>query len=105
MFSLGEKLWSSLTISCRNLASFRVGKSSPRTAGLVGSGILFQMSVTYCCATLLMRATLPSGVPAGRIEVQLVEDEALRQMGMGKIPCFIAEVGAAVLAAVVESVG
>ena len=71
----------------------RVGKLKLRVAGLVGAGMLFQIRFTYCWATLLTAARLASGVPAGRIEVQFVDDDALKQTSTGKIPCFIAAVG------------
>ena len=71
----------------------RVGKLKLRVAGLVGAGMLFQIRFTYCWATLLTGARVAKGVPAGRTEVQFVDDDALKQISTGKMPCFIAVVG------------
>ena len=80
-------------ISDRYLAIFRVGKFKVSEVRSVGLGILFQIWLMYCCATLLTATALPIGVPAGRIEVQVVELDALKQIGIGNTPCFMAEVG------------
>ena len=47
------------------------------------------MLFTYCCATLLTVARLESGVLAGRIDVQVVAADALRQTSTGKIQKFL----------------